>query len=212
MRKKNIKELSTGMAQSTSQFELPLKKNKLDLQTRRRGSSEIQSGEMSPVPILGTFLLHTWWQDVGTRSKAGPGPGPLEGLTRFLSCLQQPQQVRFRFSKRFLVPGIDPGTSWTIFPCAGWVEIDLTQVLFGFVWTCCRVKADLFRPNLSWDLGLIAATFPLFVSHFIQSAVFHKGQPCDRCWGGGHCRQRQAFAKPWRNSLFLFLLIKKCDF
>lgn len=38
-REKNIKELNTGMAQSTSQFELPLKKNKLGffvliLQTR----------------------------------------------------------------------------------------------------------------------------------------------------------------------------------
>lgn len=186
---KNIKELSTGMAQSTSQCELPLKKNKLDLQGRSQGSSGIWSGKMSPVPILGAFFLPTWWQDVGTRSKSGPGP--LEGLTRFLSCLQQPQQVRFRFLKKFLVPGVDPGTSWPIFPCVGWVEIESTQVLFGFVWTCCRVKACASRPNL----GLITAAFPHFLLHFIQSAVFHKGLLCDRCWGGGHSRQKASICK-----------------
>lgn len=144
---KNIKELNTGMAQSIFQFELSLKKNKLDLfvlilQTRSWGSSEIWTGEMSPVPIVGTLLLHTFYQGTRTRSKAVQGPGPLEGSTRFLSCLQQPQQVWFRFSKKFLLPRLDPGKSRPVFLLC-WIEIDVAQVLFGFLWICCRIKAHV---------------------------------------------------------------------
>lgn len=136
------------MAQSTSQFELPLKKNKLGffvliLQTRQKLRS----------------IRDLTWGNVTCSHRRHVASAPLairapdlrqfkaQGLWKAPLCFFLASSSPSKSGLGFLKSSYSLG--WTLeeanlfFSRVCWIEIDMAQVLFAFLWICCRIKAHV---------------------------------------------------------------------
>lgn len=211
------------MAQITSQFELSLKKNKLDLlvlslqtgcrknhdaffatkkQKKRRHDffnnpiikvAEHQRSEWGKCQFLSQALSFCTLDSraLGSGLRLFEAQGLWKARLGFFPACSSPSKSGLGFLKSSQSLGWTLEQADLFFSCVCWIEIVVAQVLCGFLWICCRIKAHV---QTQFKLRFRADHCPISPLLFRKRFLYHVSsiQQCvlQACWVGGHSTQK----------------------